>query len=474
MTHCSLPWTAGQLLKLNPVSALLSRKHMDANFDRALKRTMLVTSSPTQTEVPLSLLPDIAPTITEALSQHGAILQLPPKPTFLNTSVTTNSISLKWELPQEFSSDVTADRTLVFSLHCHTDIPFKLKSKISFKKQFVGNGKLITPESGFEDFSGSSTEPSSSFPSVPQSLLGSRNISLIALGKMENHEAGVKPPDQVTTSSKKLNLEKNSHADTESAPSKSKVELGERLPRMVPEPAVRLPVAKPKAQARTDTKLPEMVKPGLGLRAMPSLLPSSSAALLNLPPLRQTYETLAETETDQLSDSTTVSETQVESEDIHNSPNTNAIPKGAAERDATYSTDSISSLSESSSDTHNSTFTNVGRFCKGFMFDEIYHGEEFSFVYSGLLPGATYYFRVHCHNTAGWGPWSDTIKCTTAQGEYMSNYMYENACMTCASCVGYVCCARAAAVPVLMRANELETAVYSLPSLLWPTQYYSF
>lgn len=417
LTLVYYPYTAGQLLKLNPVSALLCRKHMDANFDRALKRTMLVTSSPIQTEVPLSLLPDITPKITEALGQHGAILQMPPKPTFLNTSVTTNSISLKWELPQEFSSDVTVDRTLTFSLHCHTDIPFKLKSKITFKKQFVGNGKLISPESGFEDFSGSSTEQSSSFPSVPQSLLGSRNISLIALGKMENHEAATKPPNQVTTSSKKMDLESISHVDIESGPNKSKVDLGERLPRMLPEPAVRLP--KPKAQARTDAKLPEMVKPGLGSRAMPSLLSSSSAAPLNLPPLRQTQETLAETETDRLSDSTTISETQAESEDPHDTPNTNAVSNRAAERDTRYSTDSISSLSESSSDTHNSTFTNVGRFCRGFMFDEIYRGEEFSFVYSGLLPGATYYFRVHCHNTAGWGPWSDTIKCTTAQGQYV-------------------------------------------------------
>lgn len=401
-------------MKLNPVSALLSRKHMDANFDKALKRTMLVTSSPTQTEVPLSLLPDVTPTITEALSRHGAILQLPPTPTFINTSVTTNTISLKWELPQEFSSDVTADRTLMFSLHCHTDIPFTLKSKISFKKQLVGNGKLITPESGFEDFSGSSTEPSSNFPSVPQSLLGSRNISLIALGKIENHEAGAKSHDQVLSTSKKMDLESSSHADLESGHSRSKidkVELGEPLPRMLPE-AVRLP--KPKSQARTDAKLPEMVKPGLGSRAMPSFLPSSSAAQLNLPPLRKTYETLAEAETDELSDSTTVSET----DDLHHSSNTNAISKSANKDNTRYSTDSISSLSESSSDTRNSTFTNVGRFCRGFVFDEIYCGEEFSFVYSGLLPGATYYFRVHCHNTAGWGPWSDTIKCTTAHGEY--------------------------------------------------------
>ena len=53
---------------------------------------------------------------------------------------------------------------------------------------------------------------------------------------------------------------------------------------------------------------------------------------------------------------------------------------------------------------------------KGFAFDEIYCGEDICFHYSGLLPGATYYFRVRCHNAAGWGPWSDTVKCTTALG----------------------------------------------------------
>ena len=418
------------------MSALLSRKHMDAHFDKALKQTMLVTKSPTQSDVPLSLLPDVTPTITEALSQHGAILQLPPKPTFLDISVTTNSISLKWESPQEFNSDVSADRTLTFSLHCHADVPYKLKSKISFKKQLIGSGKLITPESGFVDFSSGSSEPHSNFPSVPQSLLGSRNISLIALGRTENHDAsavkstnqntGVRSHDQVTTS-QKVGLENLSHIDIESGPSRCKIDKKEQrggLPRILPEPA-QLP--KPKVQAKVDTKLPEVVKPGLGTRTKPSVLPSSllpssaSAARLNLPPLRQTHETLVETETDQLSGSTTASETLEDSEDLHHSPtpsNKNATFKGTKtnflSRD---STDSTSSLSDSSSDVQNSTFTNVGRFCRGFAFDEIYCGEESSFLYSGLLPGATYYFRVHCHNAAGWGPWSDTVKCTTVQGE---------------------------------------------------------
>ena len=414
------------MLKLNPVTALLSRKHMDTNLDRALKRTMLVMRPPTQSEVPLSLLPDVTPTITEALGQHGAILQLPPRPSFLDIAVTTNTILLRWEFPQE-CSDVTADRTLTFSLHCHADVPLKLKSMISFKKQLIGNAKQITPESGFEDFSGSSAEP---FPSVPQSLLGSRNISLIGLGRTDNNDAVGKTRDEVRNGNK-MGVESLSHVDIEGGSSRSKIDdqgrdQGEGTLRLLPEP-VRQPQPKPLTTTKdTNCKLPEVVHPGVGPRAksslLPSVLPSSaSAARLNLPPLRQTHETLVEAEADQLSDSTTVSGTLADSDD-HQPPSpsdsTHRKRKPRTEARGRYSSDnSTSSLSESSSGAHNSTFTNVGRFCRGFAFDEIYNGEEPSFLYSGLLPGATYYFRVHCHNAAGWGPWSDTVKCTTVQGE---------------------------------------------------------
>ena len=406
MLSSSVSLTAGKLLQLNPVTALLSRQHMDANFDRALKRTMLVAKSPTQPEVPLSLLPDITSTIAETLGQHGAILQLPPQPSFQNVSVTTNSISLQWECPQENSSDVSTDRTLTFSLHCHADVPFRLKSKISFKKQVIGSGMQITPESGFEDFSGSSVDPSTTFPSVPQSLLGSRNISLIAL----------QPTDtQVTADGPGIGGQGTHELPTHSIGTSEQV-------------------AKSKPQAPIGTKLPEIIKPGLQVTKPhllpPSLLPSSSsAAKLNLPPLRQTTENLvAETEPDQLSDSTTVSGTLADSEEPHNNFPTPPNHKSSIrERRVVrkeqspdmYSTESSSSsLSETTTvSSREPAFTRVGRFCKGFSFDEIYCGQESSFLYSGLLPGATYYFRVHCHNAAGWGPWSDTVKCTTVMSK---------------------------------------------------------
>ena len=415
--HLNFSFAAGQMLKLNPVTALLSRKHMDANMDRALKRTVLVMRPPTQPEVPLSLLPDVTPTITEALGQHGAILQLPSRPSFLDIAVTTNTILLRWECAQE-CSDVTADRTLTFSLHCHADVPLKLKSVISFKKQLIGNAKQITPESGFEDFSGSSAEPT--FPSVPQSLLGSRNISLIGLGRTDNSNAGGKSHDTVENGTN-MGMESLSHVDVEGGPSRSKIDdqdrdQGEGSPRLLPQPV------RPKLQTANNTKLPEVVNRAKSSHLPPSVLPSSaSAARLNLPPLRQTHETLAEAEADQLSDSTTVSGTLADSDD-HQLPSPfdsrHRKRKSRDEARERYSQDSsTSSLSETSSSERNSTFTNVGRFCRGFAFDEIYSGEEPSFLYSGLLPGATYYFRVHGHNAAGWGPWSDTVKCTTVQGE---------------------------------------------------------
>lgn len=363
---------------------------MDANFDKALKRTLLVVKPLPQPDVPLSLLPDITPTISNTLGQHGAILELPPKLKFHDVSVTTNTISLQWKFSEESSTDVSMDRTLTYSLHCHADIPLRLKSKISFKKPVLNNGNVqITPESGFEDFSGSSVEPASNFPSVPPSLLGSRNISLIAIQQNETHNAGTGESTSGARNITEDGLTRSQH--------KSK-------------------------QPPISTKLPEIIKP---ITTKPHLLPpsilpsSSSAAKLNLPLIRQTQDTVPETETDHLSDSTTVSGTLADSEDPQNSPppfkkQTSKIGTVKSRGTDSYSSDSSSSLSDTtSSSSRDPTFTNVGRFCKGFAFDEIYCGKDCQFLYSGLLPGATYYFRVHCHNATGWGPWSDTVKCTT-------------------------------------------------------------
>ena len=73
---------------------------------------------------------------------------------------------------------------------------------------------------------------------------------------------------------------------------------------------------------------------------------------------------------------------------------------------------STSSLTTTTTTTATEHVTDLGRYCKGFAFEEIYSGKEMSFRYSGLIRGATYYFRIRCHNAAGQGPWSNTYRCS--------------------------------------------------------------
>lgn len=82
------------------------------------------------------------------------------------------------------------------------------------------------------------------------------------------------------------------------------------------------------------------------------------------------------------------------------------------------SSTSESSLSDQS--TFHSVYDgiNIGSFCEGYAFEEIYRGQKNKFCYSGIVPGATYYFRVHCRNNVGEGPWSDTYKCKINQSMF--------------------------------------------------------
>ena len=97
MLKIMLSFPARKLLQLNSITALLSRKHMDISFDRALKQTMDSKMPTIPPDVPLSLLPNVMPSLMSSLEQHGAILQLPPKPEFEAIKVTANTISLEWK-----------------------------------------------------------------------------------------------------------------------------------------------------------------------------------------------------------------------------------------------------------------------------------------------------------------------------------------------------------------------------------------
>ena len=229
---------------------------MDLSFDRALKKTINSPHFTVQPDVPLSLLPDITPGIMQTISHHGAILQLPPKPQIFRIQVAANIISLEWKV-QDQNTDVSSDRTLTFSLHCYGDIPYKLKRKLTFRKRRT---KIITPESGFEEMSELSSESKNTFPSLPASLLGSRNISLMMQVDREQVSNGSKEMDHLIEDSEGL-----SSAGILLKPTGSK-----NIASLLPEP-IRLPQKKDD-QTKTPVRLSDTN-------------PSNSGGVLNLPPL---------------------------------------------------------------------------------------------------------------------------------------------------------------------------------------------
>ncbi len=316
----------------------------------------------------------------DTLQQHGAVLQLPPRPFIQTAQIKSKAISLAWSIEDEVT-DVSSDRTLIYSLHCHADVPFKTKTKLNFKNQIVR--KMVTPESGFEDMSELSSESKNTFPSVPPSLLGSRNISLLQLQASNETENS-------QLNDKNLVL-KPTPGNTMSP---------------LPEP-IRLP----KIADNKKTHLPP------GRRRPTTTNQDHSGTVLNLPPLVMNKPTTAPSDNELMS--VTTSGVFADSEDGSNSSTGRMSTVGeneevqAAKTSKSDSSTSFSDLDTSEDASTQEDYTNVGRFCHGYAFEEIYKGEKTSFRYSGLVSGATYYFRVRCHNAAGWGPWSDTVKCMT-------------------------------------------------------------
>ena len=448
MTSCFCYFPATELLKLSPVTGLLSRRHMDGNFDRALKQTGLAPPPAIQPDIPLSLLPDITPNLIKALNQHGAILQLPPKPWFTDIQVNGNAISVQWEVSDQ-GSDVTADRTLTFSLHCFADVPFKMKAKLNFKRRFPRVGKLVTPESGFEEMSeySADSEAKTNFPALPSSLLGSQNISLVMLGSEGGTQQGCVskasqhgPPHQKPTDQNSNEAERSMQrqedstispstrtttatTDQEPVPKKPSLILkpasGKNIASLLPEP-IRLP--KP-TESTTEAKLPHLLVQNAPGTAKPSgnrnLLSNHASTVLNLPPLIiGKSERTRESEAELVSITTSGVFGDSEGAPSPTSPKMGTVKEDEVSPEHNLKKTDINSSDSDVSIEHNiNEFTNVSRFCKGYAFEEIYCGEKLNFHYSGLVPGATYYFRVRCHNAAGWGPWSDTIKCMTTLGE---------------------------------------------------------
>ena len=388
---------------------------MDVSFDRALKQTMNTKPPTIPSDVPLSLLPNIMPSLVSALEQHGAILQLPPKPEFEAIKVTANAISLEWKMPVQ-STAVSSDRTLTYSLHCYADVPAKLKVRLGSKKRLMS---MATPESGFEDMSDLSNESKSTFISLPPSSLGKRLAAQQDQATNKNTVLISDDLEQRSESTRKIGEDQiGSEGRLVLKPS-----MGKNISSLLPEP-IRLPKAV--HSSATDSNIPQLPLGSSKLRPLTEQGQFHSGALLNLPPLivnkssTQTVTKCGESETELVS--ITTSGVFADSEDGAVTPtremerrmSTVEEDRAPDSKHQVSRTDSSSELSTTSEELSINDYSNIGRLCSGYAFEEIFCGEQTNFHYSGLVAGASYYFRVRCHNAAGWGPWSDTVKCMTA------------------------------------------------------------
>ena len=313
-----------------------------------------------QPEVPLSLIPDVTPQVTQLLQQHGAVLQLPSCPNFTVVIVTSNSINLQWSLSD--TEDVTMDTTLNYSLEYHSKVPITITRYNSSRKS-----QMTSAESGFDD---TSTNSSSDYKS---SQWGG-NVSLVTASSTPHK--GSHDPDIPE------------HCD-EGKP-KRLVELSDVNGKDIISSLLPVPVHLP-------TKPGEL--PAIVTTATKSSRQDSSS-VLNLPPLKSSVAAISPVDhvtVDHVSNTT--SGVFAESED--------SVPMATRAQGETPTSDDDSNIS-----THISNYTNIGRHSNGIQFEEIYHGNATQYNYSSTVNGACYYFRLRCHNAAGWGPYSDIIKCT--------------------------------------------------------------
>ena len=202
--------TARRLLELNPVSALLARKHVDSIFDTVLKHTASIPDESVDSKddnrymhhvgtqlLPLGLRPkeEMSKRMSHILEQHGAILQLPEKPVFKHVKVVKDYILIQWKLNED-TTIVASDRTLSYSLQCFADVPFKFQKDrlFNFNKRFQNiihpTTTGLSPDSGFQDDRSERSSQTSgmglNLPSLPPTIHSNNNISLIALQETTN------------------------------------------------------------------------------------------------------------------------------------------------------------------------------------------------------------------------------------------------------------------------------------------------
>ena len=320
-----------------------------------------------QLEVPLSLIPDVTPQVVQLLRQHGAVLQLPSCPTFTDVMVTTDSITLYWSLCD--TEDVAMDTTMTYSLEYHPKVPptsLVRYDSSSRKSRMAAN----SVESGFDESSTSSDYRSSQY-GVSMATMTSSGGAHKTL-----HDPDI--PEHVNNQPQEIQP------------------IRDVISSLLPTP-VHLPALPNKGIG----ELPSIIstKQLLHLENREQFNQSEhrdSSSLLNLPPLKTATATPP---VDHVSNTT--SGVFAESED--------SVPIATRPYGESPSSDDGSTLS-----THTSNYVNIGRHSTGIQFQQIYHGNNTQYTYTNPIQGACYYFRLCCHNAAGWGPYSDIIKCTVS------------------------------------------------------------
>ena len=427
---------------------------MDKCMDTVLKQTATFSPSsrdgkegratPQLLTVGLMSKNELSTRLQSMFAQHGAVLQLPEKPVFVDIKITSNLITLCWQIPNQ-NLEVTADRTQVFSLQCFADVPFKFKKEklMTINKRFLSSAGM-SPESGFYDpsevSSQQSEERSGLLPSIPPSLLGSRTISLVTMNSIQNKN---NVTNTLTADEKdvKERAEKSRHEGKDECQQSHSVAVGPfggPIPGQKASCAVKAIFPEPMRMAQLKDSPAEPRLPLIVSRRDHGS--THASALLSLPPLLtktteegktklfhraggniQPHETSSGgSEADMFLDSN-ASGILADAEDTPRPipqmglANHGDVRVTSRQISSRPTEDSSSTLSDSS-DEQTDNFVTMGRFCKGYAFEEIYCGHDCRFQYSGVVTGATYYFRVRCHNAAGDGPWSNTVKCSVTNG----------------------------------------------------------
>lgn len=417
---------AKQLLQLDPISTLLERQHVDKALQQLQDAPVCPLEEFVHSEISLSLPHDIGPSLSSKIKQHGSVSRLPPKLVFVSVNVTKTTITLYWS--PITSTANTNSTSLLYDLQCYMDLPKGFPHKAAGVKMV---NPLQTPsrESGFEDGSagpsgsvsmvtvgsgrqvGSPTHhptslginPAPTSHPGPLSMLASLPATLPGPTHLGNEGRELYEEETPCTSSHGTTSLTRSGLDSSWAESNRTSLLLEasgrgRGVKHLLSDAIRLP------QPTTSQQ-----------HALPT---GDFPPPLNLPPLIH-----HEHDEEHINHIPSNEDHTPNNEDKDGDSDSSGVLGDVED----FGRNITSSLSNSRTGTAlglpplRKTPSNPGIVmecdpmegaCVGFQFEQVYTGSKTQYIYSGVIPTATYYFKVRCRNNAGWGPWSSVIKCS--------------------------------------------------------------